>query len=302
MSATAIILIIISAGMHAAWNYVGKSRRPSIAFFCAATMMGTACLLPLLAYHHAAVRAIPLDIWMLLLATSIAQAGYFCGLGIAYRAGDMSIAYPLARSSPIIVVTIVTFVLGRGDELSAACVAGAALVVAGCFMLPMRRFTDFHPGHYLNLCALAALFAAFGTSGYSIIDDEALRRLRGLPGGMFTTTTAPMIYVVLQGGVTSLYLAIVVALNRNERDEMATILRAGKRRAAMTGAVIYITYGLVLASMAFAQNISYVVAFRQLSIPIGAALGVVLLKESCPLPKIAGLAMLVAGLVLVAVG
>jgi drug/metabolite transporter (DMT)-like permease len=302
MSLTAIILIVISAAMHAAWNYVGKSRRPSIAFFCAATAMGTVCLLPLLAYHHEAVRAVPADVWALLLMTSVAQSIYFCGLAVAYRTGDMSIAYPMARSSPIIVVTIVTFVLGRGDELSAACIAGAALVVVGCFMLPMRRFTDFHPGNYLNLCALAALFAAFGTSGYSILDDEALRRLRELPGSAFTTTTAPMIYVILQGGITSLYLATVIAASRTERYEMRAILRAGKRRAALTGAVIYITYGLVLASMAFAQNVSYVVAFRQLSIPIGAALGVVLLKEPCPPPKIAGLVVLVAGLVLVAVG
>ena len=66
MSATAIILIIISAGMHAAWNYVGKSRRPSVAFFLAATALGTACFLPILVFHHAALTHIPTEVWGLL--------------------------------------------------------------------------------------------------------------------------------------------------------------------------------------------------------------------------------------------
>jgi drug/metabolite transporter (DMT)-like permease len=302
MSATAIILIVVSAGMHAGWNYVGKNRRPSIAFFLGATALGTACLLPILVYHHAKLPLITADVWGLLLLTGVAQCAYFSGLGTAYRFGEMSIAYPLARSSPIIVVTFVSLVLGRGDQISTACITGAAMVVGGCFMLPMRRFTDLRLSNYLNVCCLMALLAAIGTSGYSIIDDEALRRMRAAPGDAFSTTTAPMIYIIIQGIFTSLWLAVVVLMHRGERTEMATVLRHGKRTAAVTGLVIYLTYGLVLASMAFAQNVSYVVAFRQLSIPIGAALGISLLKEPCPPPKLAGLLLLVAGLVLVAVG
>jgi hypothetical protein len=40
-----------------------------------------------------------------------------------------------------------------------------------------------------------------------------------------------------------------------------------------------LAYSLVLIAMSFAKNISYVVAFRQLGIPIGAILGMVILKE-----------------------
>ncbi len=34
-----------------------------------------------------------------------------------------------------------------------------------------------------------------------------------------------------------------------------------------------VTYGIVLVALVFADNVSYVVAFRQLSIPLGAAFG-----------------------------
>ena len=43
-------------------------------------------------------------------------------LAAAYRSGDMSLAYPLARSSPVIVVAVVTMLLGRGDQVLAPLV------------------------------------------------------------------------------------------------------------------------------------------------------------------------------------
>ena len=47
---------------------------------------------------------------------------------------------------------------------------------------------------------------------------------------------------------------------------------------------------------------SYIVAFRQLSVPIGAAVGVLVLREPLHRPKIIGIAVVTIGLVLVAVG
>ena len=54
--------------------------------------------------------------------------------------------------------------------------------------------------------------------------------------------------------------------------------------------------------MTYSRNVSYVVAFRQISIPLGALLGVLRLKESLPFPKLAGLIILLIGLTLVAIG
>jgi uncharacterized membrane protein len=62
------------------------------------------------------------------------------------------------------------------------------------------------------------------------------------------------------------------------------------------------TYGLVLASMTYVTDVSYVAAFRQLSIPIGALFGIVLLKEQCPAPKLLGILIISIGLILVGIG
>jgi drug/metabolite transporter (DMT)-like permease len=72
--------------------------------------------------------------------------------------------------------------------------------------------------------------------------------------------------------------------------------------AALTGVVIMSTYGLVLASMAYVTNVSYVAAFRQLSIPIGAIFGLTLLKEPRYPPKLLGILIISTGLLLVGIG
>ena len=63
----------------------------------------------------------------------------------------------------------------------------------------------------------------------------------------------------------------------------------------MTGA-----YGLVLLAMAFVTNVSYVSAFRQISLPIGVFLGMIVHHEPRYLPRLTGLAIILAGLVFIA--
>jgi drug/metabolite transporter (DMT)-like permease len=82
---------------------------------------------------------------------------------------------------------------------------------------------------------------------------------------------------------------------------MPEILRSYKGPAAITGIGIYLTYGIVLVSMNFVTNVSYVAAFRQLSIPLGAIFGIALLKEPRYLPKIIGIVAIFAGLVIAGV-
>ena len=63
-----------------------------------------------------------------------------------------------------------------------------------------------------------------------------------------------------------------------------------------------LSYLLILISLAYADDVAYVVAFRQLSIPLGALAGVVLLGEPAHRPKIVGVGLLFVGLVLAALG
>lgn len=303
MSLIAISLIILSAFMHAGWNLFSKRQHPSAAFFLIASIAGGALLAPaLILYHDTVVHHIPARVWVLLLSTGFFMALYYVSLAGAYRSGDISVAYPLARSSPVIVVTIVTLILGRGDQVSSLCVSGIVLVVAGCFLIPLQRFGDLRLKHYLNRTCAMALLAAVGTSGYSILDDEALRLLRTDMHVTIGDTQITLVYACLEALSASLWLALFIGLRRSGRESLAQVLRVKKLNAVLAGVAIFVTYVIVLISLAFVDNVSYVVGFRQLSIPLGATLGVLVLKEVPHKPKLVGVAIMFVGLILVAMG
>src|SRR5438876_795522 len=160
MSPTAIVLIAISAFVHAGWNLIAKREHPSAAFFWIAGFVGVACLSPVFFYKWHRVTQVPPSVWWVLLATGFFMTVYYAALAGAYRSGHLSIAYPLARSSPVIVVTLTTLVLGKGNQISVLCVGGVVLVFLGSFLLPMQHFRDFRLRNYWNACCLLGLLAA----------------------------------------------------------------------------------------------------------------------------------------------
>jgi len=302
MSSTAIILIAISALLHASWNLISKKEHPTAAFFLAVNLIGTLFLCPLLFFYGYQLAQFPPLVWVFLGLTGLCQAVYMVSLAGAYRHGDISIAYPVVRSSPMLVVMVVVFILGRGDQVSSQSIAGIFLVVLGSVVLPMKHFADFRVANYRNPSCLLGLLAACATAGYSVIDDEALRRLQGLPELGIDAVETTLLYALMQGSSACLWLGFVVLVKREGRAAFARVVRAQMRPAALTGVGMYITYPLVLVSMAFVDNVSYVVAFRQISIPIGVGLGILLLNEPRYVPKFAGTALIFVGLLLVGTG
>ncbi|MFC1461904.1 EamA family transporter [Verrucomicrobiota bacterium] len=302
MSLTAIVLIIISAVMHAGWNLLSKRTYPSASFFLAANIAAFILLSPVLVLYAQALPGFPPRVWALVAGTGCFMSVYYTSLAGAYRSGDMSVAYPLARSSPVIVVTIVTLILGRGSQVSAQCVFGIVLVVGGCLLVPMKRITDLRVANYLNATCCLALVAAFGTAGYSILDDEALRQLRNAPELCLGTTQITLVYACLEALSASLWLGFFVAVRRKGRRDFLEVIRRSKLQAVLTGAAIYLTYAIVLISLAYVRNVSYVVAFRQLSIPLGTAFGIFILREPPYIPKLAGVTVMLVGLVLIGMG
>ncbi|MFN2139530.1 MAG: EamA family transporter [Candidatus Promineifilaceae bacterium] len=304
MSIIAAALIIVSAFFHASWNFVSKRRNPSLAFFFISAVSAAVIMSPVLVVQRHTLPHIPSAIWMLVLATGIAQAVYFFGLAGAYRRGDMSLAYPLARALPVLLVAAISLALGRGADIGFLGLAGMVLIAAGCIMLPHPNFREIRLREYADIVFLMAIIAAIGTTGYTLIDDQALRQLRAMPGSRLSNIEVTLLFISLQTISTALMLGIAALLFRPERRQLPVVLRDRSIvvPGLVTGVVIMATYGLVLTSMAYVTNVSYVAAFRQLSIPIGVMLGITLQHEPRHLPKLIGTAIVSAGLVMVTVG
>lgn len=301
MTSAAVIIVIVSAFVHALWNVVGKRESPSPEFFLRATVLGCLCLIPVVFRHLDVVRLFPPRVWWLLLATGLCQAAYYTGLAGAYRCGHLSIAYPLARSLPVIMVAVVSALLGHGKQFSGAAIAGFGLIVVGGMVLPIDRLSEWKLRDYLHASTLFALLAAAGTTGYSIIDDAALRLLRSNPDVDLARTWLTLVYTLVEGLSSTAWLAAMMLVMRGINGS-AKPRQYRLSSVAFAGVGIYLAYSLVLLAMTFATNVSYIVAFRQLSIPMGAALGMTVLREPRYPAKLIGMGVMLAGLLMVAGG
>lgn len=302
MTLTAAVLLIISALAHAGWNLFSKTDHPSSASFLLANLFGTTLLVPFLVFGRAHVLGIIEQFWLLLVLTGFFQALYFAGLAFAYKKGELSVSYPLARSLPTLLVTIVVFAFGQGGTIGRLALFGMALIVAGGFLIPLQSFRDFSLKRYKSVGVIAALVAAIGTAGYSMVDDFTLALIRsGHSVGLNDNFIIALYYICLQGLTTVLWQAMMVLPRAKER-QLFLRQTAHPVPSIIKGAGIFLTYGLVLVSMGYVTNVSYVVAFRQLSIPIGLVFGILILKERACGPKIAAVILLFSGVVLVGLG
>lgn len=111
----------------------------------------------------------------------------------------------------------------------------------------------------------------------------------------------PLIYAGFQALATVVFLSLFGILQHGPKAFTESLRTIRVRSAGATGVAIIIAYGLVLLAYGLADNVGYVVAFRQLSLPIGTVLAVVLLKERVTAARLVGTALIVVGLVMVGV-
>jgi drug/metabolite transporter (DMT)-like permease len=302
MSIIAILLIVISAVLHAGWNLASKKEVPTTSYFFLAHFFGSMIFLPMVFIHWRIYTIFPFQVWICAMLSGLFLTIYLSSLAKAFRSGDLSIAYPLIRSIPIVLVTIFSFLTGSGDKISLQCLNGILLIVIGCFLLPMTRIRKFRFHHYINTTIGFALLAAAGTAGYNIADDQALHYLRADPQIDLSNFELTILYFFAEATCASICLLTVILIKKSRRADLLQKIRFKKKNTALMGLTIYTTYTLALISLAYVNNVSYVVAFRQISIPLAAILGIILLKESYYRPKIIGIVILMIGLFFVGTG
>lgn len=294
MSLTAIILLTLSAILHATWNFLTKRSLASAAFFVIALSPVSLFTSPVLFLHTSTLQTLPVTFWVLIAATGFFEALYMLGLSRAYRLGDMSLAYPLVRALPILLVVFISIALGRGEALSMLGVSGMFLVTVGCLMLPLQTFKGWSLKSYFTPVMFWIVVTAFAVAGYTVVDDIAIRFLRQ------TLAVAPstILYTFFQASSTILFLLLYLLFDKSERSVKLKDIPI----ACTVGLLSALTYALVLAALAFVKDVSYANAFRQLSIPIGALLGMWLAKEPRYFPKLVGITVMFAGLICIMLG
>lgn len=296
MSPAALTLVLVSVCMHAGWNVLGKRNAPSLGAFALAYGAGGAVLIPLL-WLGPPLGMLPNAFWGWLTLSGLCQMLYMGGLAWAYARGEVSVLYPIARALPVVLVPLVSIALLGNRVLDIWDGVGMVLVVVGALCLPLSHPEARRLSTYLTPAMGFALLAAVGTVGYSLIDKQALSVMQAVG---HSGLTAGAVFMVLQALMTLTWAIPLVALLPVERRRLPALRQQGLTILLATGLMMTCTYGLVLMALAITDEVSYIVALRQLSIPVGVLMGVLWLKEPASRAKAVGTLVMLAGLVLVA--
>ena len=142
------------------------------------------------------------------------------------------------------------------------------------------------------------LLAAAATTGYTVIDSFGIYGMINFAPEASRICSAGA-YSCIREFVVFSSLSLVSFLKTEERKHLSGKLFL-QSQPYLAGFFAGLAYLLVLVAMGYVTNVSYIQAFRQLSLPIGLLLGILILKERATFQKIAGLALILTGLFLVA--
>ena len=162
MTLFAFCLVMLSALLHASWNVLSKGSKPSASFFMLASMTSVVLWFPVFCYSDLRLLDLPLKFWLIMVVSGASEALYFLGLFKAYRRNDVSLAYPMARALPVLMVAVVSLVLGLGARPGWLSLFGMLVVTLGCLLLPLGSWKSFSWRDYWNPALYAILMAALG--------------------------------------------------------------------------------------------------------------------------------------------
>ncbi len=294
MTFTAFILTLLSVLLHAMWNFLSKANRPSCAFYLLLNLVSVAVALPFALFLKISWDTLPSAFWLCLLGSIAFETLYSVGLFTAYKRLDISVAYPLMRSLPVVFTPIVTMLFRLGRMPGWLSLTGMFAIAAGCLLLQGFRFSR-HSSLLSTQAVVPVLMASLGTTGYTILDCVATSHF--LQASQASSSVTLVGYFLLVELGLSTLLALFVLLQPTERKEFSTVcLRIPS--PYLCGVFNCGAYTLVLGAMRLVENVSYVQAFRQMALPLCAGMGVVFLKEKMSFAKALGILVILSGLVM----
>ncbi len=285
MPISALGLLFSAAILHASYHLFYKRSLDKQVFVWCLLLVTVVAYFPLFVTRP---LSLPLLGWACVLASGLAEAAYFASMGKTYQTGDLSLAYPLARGSAPLFITLWATLFLR-EQLTTWGLMGILLIAAGLYFINARSWGDlWKPLRQLgNPVSRWALFTGFCISVYSTIDKVGTRYM------------SPFTYIYLVLLVTFLAFTLYVLLSGKEAD-IAAEWRANKVGILVAGVADLLTYYLVLLAMRLSY-VSYVGSVREMSVVFGAFLGSTLLQEGYGRIRVFTSALVFLGILLIGV-
>jgi drug/metabolite transporter (DMT)-like permease len=280
-----LILILASAGVHVVAHVAIKLARDRTAFVWWMLVWGGVLFLPLAVLRW---QPLPLAAVLIMAGSAVFEALYFYSIARAYRQGDLSVVYPLARGTAPLFLLVWSILL-LSDRVTLGGAAGIAVIALGLYLINLPRLGSWsQPLRSLGQPGPRwALLAGLCISLYTLIDRFGIR------------LADPLLYTYLALCITAALMTPVV-LRDVGRQGLRLELAASKWSSALAGATTLTAYAMVLYAIRAGTPASYAGAVREISVVLGVVAGVLLLKERGSAMRVAGALCVAAGVAVIA--
>lgn len=282
MPIAALVLLFLSASMHALWNFLLKSAEEKYVAMGWQTILSGILALGIMFYSGLPPR----DMWLFAVVSMLLEAIYFILLCIAYSDHDFSLIYPIARGAAPALLVVWTAIFLQ-EELTTGGYIGLGMITLGMMVIGATALLQSR-GEKVHLKGiLTALTVALVISMYTFIDGFAVKHGPALPYGLSMFVMVPFI--------TTPYIAYHYGV-----DSFGRVWRKNRSYLLIGGVLGLIAYMLALFAYTFAP-LSYSGAIREVSAVIGAFLGWQFLKEQMGGVRVAGSLIVFAGVMVIAI-
>lgn len=286
MTFVALGLVLVSAFLHASWNFLAKRARGGVEFTFLFALLTSLIYAPVaIIWLLFSSSSIPRMGVVFAFASAVLHVGYFLFLQRGYKVGDLSLVYPLARGSGPLLATVGAIVL-FGERPSYLALLGTVLIVISVFLLA-GGFSIFR--HVQNRQAVFyGLLTGLTIAAYTLLDSFTVSKV----------LLAPILLSWMSESFRTLLLSPVAIKNWSKLRLEWQMHRLEALGIAILSPLAYL---MVLTALVFTP-VSYIAPAREISILIGAVLGTTVLSEGNKRRRLLAASGMVAGVMLLAIG
>ena len=270
-----LLLPLVAAALHATWNALLKTAADRLVILAFISLVTTVAGLAMLPFVEQPARAS----WTLIAVSMLLKYAYYVFVYFAYRAGDLSLVYPLARgSAPLLVAAGAA--LFAGEVLSTPALVGVVIASIGISSLALGNLGKLQ-GNPLPIAL--ALGTGLMIASYSVVDGIGVRVSESTLGFI--------------AWLCVLEFPVVVLVAWIRRHDVVRAAGVHWRHGLTAGACSVTGYALVLYAVASAP-ISIVSALRETSVIMAAVIGTLLLGERPWQDRVAASTLVAGGVAL----
>ena len=280
-----ISLVIVSAAIHPYRELSFKNAHNPLACY-----LGVSVIWLILATFQNIIMSnelqIPITSFPLVITSAAGLILYYYGTLTAMKLGQVSIYYPIVRSSPIAIVIFSWLFLDV--KYTNWTIVGIIIIFIGAIMLQKSRLSFLSNNKALCL----AIMAMIGSACYSISDAIAVQKI------------APSVLLFYCYILVSLILFFMVVFNNGSTKNTLIYLlhqwKPNQLKILSAGLISYSSYYLILVAFGLGADAAAVSAVRQASIPISVLLAAYFLNENETFRRLGWASLIALGIIILA--